>query len=160
MLGRKTHFDWGVQRGVVVVRGAVRTGAATVVVRGAVGATVVVGGGTGAGGDEGAAAGATLDGAALVESSVEGVEPEGAVTGLGSFDGAPHMLTVTAIAATHRAVAAAIASTRPVNPPMRAEPDLSTRWVMPSTRPGRSRARRTMSQSCPHPRSPGRLSER
>ncbi|MCS3778929.1 hypothetical protein HNP11_001624 [Tsukamurella ocularis] len=53
-------------------------------------------------------------------------------------------------------MAAAIASTRPVNPPMRAELDVSARWVMTWPRSDRSRARRPLSQSCLHLRSTSR----
>lgn len=155
VLGRKTHFGCGVHRrvagAVVVTRGAVRTGA---VVVGSGGATVVVG--TGAALVEGVPLavaevdGAVVDGVLLLgTTSVDGIEPDGATTGRGSVDGPLHMLTVTAIAATQSAVAAAMASTRPVKPPMRAELEEFTRWVIPRTRSGRSRARRTLSQSCP-----------
>lgn len=163
MLGRKTHFDCGVHRGaVVVMRGGVRTGAGATVVVGSGGATVVVGAGAGLGG--GAVLmrveldGGTVGDVLLDAIAVDAADPDGATTGRGSEDGPLHMLTVTAIAATQSAVAAAIASTRPVKPPMRAELVLSTRWVIARTRSGRGRAARPLSQSCPHLRSPRSVS--
>ncbi|MET9325313.1 hypothetical protein [Tsukamurella sp. NPDC003166] len=135
MLGRKTHREPGVHgAGLVVVRvtrgGAVVTGAAAVVVGGG---GVMLAGVDGAGTELGTGAGGGVLGLveAAADSEVVGAPdvPDGATTGFGVGEGPLHMLTVTAIAATQSAAAAAMARTRPAKPPSRRVPD-STRWVM------------------------------
>ncbi|KXO98426.1 hypothetical protein AXK60_07235 [Tsukamurella pseudospumae] len=158
MLGRKTQREPGVHGAGRVVVGVTRGGAvaAGVVVRG-VGASVVTGvDGAAADGVLGMLGAVGVDGAlGLGEAGPEGMAdgapdvPDGATTGRGAGEGPLHMLTVTAIAATQRAAAAAMARTRPAKPPSRRVPE-STRCVMIHALLVGVRTRQRSSQSYRH----------